>query len=157
MRQREYQPALQTISKKFPQIDNLQLPILKENHQEILKTLEPIYLTFIDILQFKEHIGMVFHQIMEWISIIWVKLKPIKSRLIDINRPAVYVHEYFDEFSYYKRILDPCHELYQIGFVTFACWRQKSCYWSLQESFNLRVVWNSYRFSGYLMAHMSYP
>ena len=65
MRQREYQPALQTISKKFPQIDNLQLPILKENHQEILKTLEPIYLTFIDILQFKEHIGTVFHQIME--------------------------------------------------------------------------------------------
>ena len=60
MRQREYQPALQTISKKFPQIDNLQLPILKENHQEILKTLEPIYLTFIDILQFKEHIGTVF-------------------------------------------------------------------------------------------------
>ena len=59
MRQREYQPALQTISKKFPQIDNLQLPILKENHQEILKTLEPIYLTFIDILQFKEHIGTV--------------------------------------------------------------------------------------------------
>ena len=49
------------------------------------------------------------------------KLKPIKSRLIDLDRSAVYVYEYFDEFSYYKRILDPCHELYQISFVTFTC------------------------------------
>ena len=58
MVKREFQQALATISKKFPHIDakNLPLPVLKENHQEILKTLEPYYLTFIDILQFKEHI-----------------------------------------------------------------------------------------------------
>ena len=58
MTERAYQPALATIAKKFPNIDtkNTQLAILKENYNEILKTLEPYYLTFIDILQFKEHI-----------------------------------------------------------------------------------------------------
>ena len=58
MTERAYQPALATISKKFPNIDSksIQLQILKENYSEILKTLEPYYLTFIDILQFKEHI-----------------------------------------------------------------------------------------------------
>jgi len=58
MVKREFQQALVTINKKFPQVDakNLQLPVVKENHQEILKTLEPYYLTFIDVLQFKEHI-----------------------------------------------------------------------------------------------------
>ena len=50
--------SIATIAKKFPNIDtkNTQLQILKENYNEILKTLEPYYLTFIDILQFKEHI-----------------------------------------------------------------------------------------------------
>ena len=58
MIKREFQQALVTINKKFPHIDakNMQLPVVRENHQEVLKTLEPYYLTFIDVLQFKEHI-----------------------------------------------------------------------------------------------------
>lgn len=52
------QPAIQTTMKKFPNVDckSVQLPAVQQSAAEVLKALEPYYLTFIDLLQFKEHI-----------------------------------------------------------------------------------------------------
>ena len=50
--------AIQTTMKKFPAIDvkSIQLPAVQQSASEVLKALEPYYLTFIDLLQFKEHV-----------------------------------------------------------------------------------------------------
>ena len=49
---------MKTTMKKFPNIDckSVQLPAVQQSAESVLKALEPYYLTFIDILEFKEHV-----------------------------------------------------------------------------------------------------
>lgn len=58
MAKREMAQAIATTMKKFPAIDckSIQLPAVQQSANEVLKSLEPYYLTFIDLLQFKEHV-----------------------------------------------------------------------------------------------------